>query len=458
MESCIVEKAMKKAAPYTLFSNQDLKRLIIPLIIEQALILSVGMVDTMMIASLGEAAMSGVSLVDMINGLLINVFAALATGGSVVVSQYIGAKKQKEANASTSQLIVVALLVSLVVMAVCLWLHTPIIRLFFGGIEDDVMASCQSYFFITALSFPFLAVGSGCSAVFRSIGRSKVTMYASILSNVLNVAGNAIFIYVIPLGVAGAAGATVFARFAAMVMLLVLLSDKHNMVFIDLKQKFRLQWDVVKRILYVGIPSGIENSLFSLGRVLVVSIISGFGTVQIAANAVANNLDGLGCVPGSALNLAMITVAGQCVGAGDLGQTKYYIKKLMLVTHGLYLAWNVLLFAAMPVILPFYNLSAETLALTWILVCIHNGIGAFLWPLSFTLPNALRAGNDVRFTMVISVLSMFTFRISFSYVLGVLLGLGAIGVWIAMIMDWMCRITCWVLRYKSGKWLKYKAE
>lgn len=449
---------IKKAAPYTLFSNQDLKKLIIPLIIEQALILSVGMVDTMMIASLGEAAMSGVSLVDMINGLLINVFAALATGGAVVVSQYIGAKKQKEANASTNQLIFVALVVSLVVMVVCLWQHTAIIRLFFGSIEDDVMASCQSYFFITSLSFPFLAVTSACAAVFRSIGRSKVTMYASLLSNALNVVGNAIFIYVIPFGVAGAAGATVFARFAAMLMLLVLLTNKRNMVFIDFKQKFRLQWDVVKRILYVGIPSGIENSLFSLGRVLVVSIISGFGTVQIAANAVANNLDGLGCVPGSALNLAMITVAGQCVGAGDLSQTKYYIKKLMLITHGLHLAWNVLLFAATPVILLGYDLSPETHTLAWILVAIHNGIGAFLWPLSFTLPNALRAGNDVRFTMVISIFSMFCFRICFSYVLGVIFGLGAIGVWIAMILDWICRIICWLVRYKSGKWLKYKAD
>ncbi|MBR4889510.1 MAG: MATE family efflux transporter [Clostridia bacterium] len=441
-----------------MFSNQDLKKLIVPLVIEQALVLMVGMVDTMMIASLGEAAMSGVSLVDMINGLLINVFAALSTGGAVVVSQYIGAKKQKEANASTTQLIFVALAVSLVVMVVCLWQHSAIIRLFFGSIEDDVMASCQSYFFITSLSFPFLSVISACAAVFRSIGRSKVTMYASLLSNALNVVGNAIFIYVIPFGVAGAAGATVFSRFAAMLMLLVLLTNKRNMVFIDFKQKFRLQWDVVKRILYVGIPSGIENSLFSLGRVMVVGFISTFGTVQIAANAVANNLDGLGCVPGGALNLAMITVAGQCIGAGDLGQTKYYIKKLMKITHLLHFGWNMFLFVLLPFILGFYNLSPETHSLTWILIGIHNGIGSFLWPVSFTLPNALRAGNDVRYTMVVAVSSMFAFRILFSYVLGIVLGLGAIGVWIAMILDWICRIICWLLRYKSGKWLKYKAD
>lgn len=446
------------AAQYTLFENRDLKRLIIPLIIEQALTLSVGMVDTMMIASLGEAAMSGVSLVDMINALLINVFGALATGGAVVVAQCIGARKRKEANAATGQLLLVVLAVSLAVMALCLWLNTPIIRLFFGSIEADVMQSCQVYFFITALSFPFLSVSSGCGAVFRSIGRSNVTMYASLLSNVLNLLGNAIFIYAIPCGVAGAAGATVFARFAAMVMLLVLLTNPKNGVYIDFKQKFRVEWPVVKNILHIGIPSGIENSLFSLGRVLVVSIISGFGTVQIAANAVANNIDGMGCIAGSAMNLAMITVAGQCVGAGDMGQTRYYIKKLMKITYALHITWNLILFAALPVILLFYNLSPETYRLSWILIGIHNGLGMLLWPMAFTFPNALRAANDVRFTMVASVFSMFAFRISLSFVLGMLLGMGAIGVWIAMVVDWLFRILCFALRYKSGKWMKYRAQ
>ena len=446
---------MKEKVKGTLFSNKDLRRLIIPLIIEQTLAITVGMVDTMMIASLGEADMSGVSLVDMINGLLINIFAALATGGAVVVSQFIGAKKKKEANASTSQLLFVALITSLFITAICLLLNGQIISLFFGSIEADVYSACQTYFYVTALSFPFLAVYNGCAAVFRSIGQSGITMYASLLSNVINVIGNAVFIYVIPLGVAGAAGSTVFARFAAMVMLLILLTNKHNDVYIDFKAKFKPDFSVIKKILHIGVPSGIENSLFSLGRVMVVSFISGFGTVQIAANAVANNLDAMGCIIGGAMNLAMITVAGQCVGAGDLKETKYYIKKILKITYLLHVSWNLVLFSLDPFILPFYNLSSDTYNLTWILILIHNGCGMLMWPLSFTFPNALRAANDVRFTMIVSIASMFIFRITLSYIIGVLLGFGAIGVWIAMVVDWGCRITCFIIRYKSGKWLKY---
>ena len=448
---------LKEKYTGTLFSNKALKKLIIPLIIEQTLAITVGMVDTMMIASLGEADMSGVSLVDMINALLINIFAALATGGAVVVSQYIGAKNKKDANAATSQLIFTAGVVSLVITAVCLLLNNRIISLFFGSIETDVFNACETYFYVTALSFPFLAVYNACAAVFRSIGHSGVTMYASLLSNILNVIGNAIFIYVIPCGVAGAAGSTVFARFAAMVMLLILLTNKHNDVYIDLKAKFKVNFNVIKKILHIGIPSGIENSLFALGRVLVVSIISLFGTVQIAANAVANNLDAMGCIIGGAMNLAMITVAGQCVGAGDIRETKFYIKKILKITYMLHISWNLLLFALCPFILPFYSLSSDTYTLTWILIAIHNGCGMFMWPLSFTFPNALRAANDVKFTMIISVFSMFAFRISLSYLIGFLGGLGAIGVWIAMVVDWLFRITCFIIRYRSGKWMKYKA-
>ena len=445
-----------QAAQAALFTNQDLKRLILPLIVEQALALSVGMVDTMMIASLGEAAMSGVSLVDMINALIINVFAALATGGAVVVSQFIGARKPEMARASTVQLIFVSFVVSLLVMGVCLWLKVPIIRLFFGSITDDVMQSCKTYFFVTSLSFPFLAVYNSCAAIFRSVGRSSVTMYASLMSNILNIIGNTIFIYIIPFGVAGGAGATVFARFAAMLLLLVLLTKPQNGIYIDLKIKFRIDWKVVRKILHIGIPSGIENSLFSLGRVLAVSIISAFGTVQIAANAVANNVDSLGCIGGNAMCLAMITVAGQCVGAGDLAQTRYYIKKLMKISYALQIFWDLAIFAILPFILGFYNLSPETYRLSVILIVIHNGLAMLMWPMGFVFPNALRAANDVRFTMAASVFSMFAFRISLSYVLGYMLQMGAIGVWIAMIVDWIFRIISFVVRYKSGKWLKYK--
>lgn len=437
-----------------LFDRRALTKLIVPLIIEQTLAMSVGMIDTVMISGLGEAAVSGVSLVDMINALIINLFAALAAGGAVVVASAIGAKHREDACASASQLIFVVSLISMAVMGLCLAFNRPLISLFFGSIEDDVMEAASTYFFLTALSFPFLAVYNSLAALFRSMGNSTISMLASFFSNLLNLAGNAFFIYGLKIGVSGAAIATLIARFAAMLLLFILLQNPKNTVYLDLKKRFRPDMRKIKRILGIGIPSSIENSVFSLGRVLVVSIIAHFGTAQIAANAVANNIDGVGCIPGQALGLAMITVVGQCVGAGDETQTRFYIKKLMKITYAIHSGFNVLLVGLTPLIVPFYSLSDETAKLAVLLIAIHCLCGAAIWPLAFTLPNALRALGDVRYTMIASVASMITFRLTLSYIVGYRLGYGALGVWIAMVIDWICRVICFSLRWKSGGWRK----
>lgn len=436
-----------------MFSNTDLKRLILPLVVEQALALTVGMADVMMVSYAGEAAVSGVSLVDMINVLLINIFAALATGGAVVTSQYLGAKNRKKACESADQLMVVTVVISVAIMALTLLLQEPLIRLFFGAIEDDVMAACITYLWISALSYPFLAVYNSCAALFRSMGNSKVSMLVSMVMNIINVAGNAFFIFIFHMGVAGVAAASLISRAAACVIMVVLLKNPEHQVFISLKWEYlKPDFPVMKKILHIGIPNGLENSFFQLGRVLVVSVISGFGTVQIAANAVANNLDGMGCIPGNAMNLAMITVIGQCVGARDYDQATQYTKKLMKIAYLSVIGWNAVILLTLPLSLKLYNLSADTIWLSTVLVLIHNGCAMVLWPASFTLPNALRASNDVRFTMVVSIVSMVIFRILFSYILGIWFQMGAIGVWIAMIIDWVCRAVCFLWRFVRGKW------
>ncbi len=437
-----------------LFSNLDLKKLIVPLIIEQALMISVGMIDTIMVSGVGEAQVSGVSLVDMINNLIICIFAALATGGTVVVSQFLGAKEKEKANRASNQLIVVTFFVALAVTFVCLALNSRIIRLVFGKIETDVFEACTTYFRITALSFPFLAVYNCSAALFRAIGNSKVSMYASAFSNVINAVGNYMLIYEFDMGVAGAAAATTFARFVSMFLMLWLLTNRKNAVFVDFRRRFSFDFAMIKRILYIGVPSSVENSIFELGRILVVSIISGFGTVQIAANAVANTMDAMGCIIGKSMGLAILAVVGRCVGTGDYSIVTYYIKKLMRLTYSLHALWNVLLLATLPLTLKLFNLSPETNRLAMLLIVIHNGYGIVMWCMSFAFPNALRAANDVRFTMVTSISSMFLFRITLSIVLGQLLQLGAVGVWIGMCVDWTCRGTVFYLRYRSGKWKK----
>lgn len=436
-----------------LFSKQDLKKLIFPLVLEQTLAITVGMADSMMVSSAGEAAISGVSLVDMLNNLIISVLSALATGGAVVTSQYLGAGKKEEACRSAKQLIYTAGLITIAITIFVMGLNRPLLRLFFGRIEADVMDNAVIYLLITALSFPFLAVYNSCAALFRSMGNSKITFKVSLLMNVINIIGNALGIFVLHLGVAGVAIPSLVSRAVAAVMLYILLKNPAHMIHLA-KERFRFEPEVVRRILYIGIPSGIENGIFQLGRVLVVSIIAGFGTVQIAANGVANSLDSMGCIVGQAMSLAMITVIGRCVGARDERQIRYYTKKLLGITYIFTAMINSIILVSLPWILSLYGLGAETTRLAWILVMIHDGMAIFLWPASFVLSNMLRACNDVRFTMVVSIFSMFAFRIGLSYVIGVRMELGAIGVWIAMVVDWIFRIICFVGRYAGGKWKK----
>ena len=436
-----------------LFSNRQLLRLILPLVIEQGLSILVGMCDGVMVSSAGEAAISGVSLVDMINAIVLTLFAALATGGAVVISHCLGARNLTDARKSTGQLVAMSGVLGIVMTAVCLLFAEGLMRLFFGSIENSVMEAGLLYLRITALSFPFIALYNAGAAVFRSMGNSKVSMKVSILMNIINVGGNALCVLVLRMGVAGVAIPTLISRAVAALLMLVLISRRDQELYLEGRYVFRLQRKLMGKILRIGIPSACENSFFQLGRAIVVSMIALFGTVQTSANAVAGNIDNLACIAGNAISMAMVTVVGQCVGAGDSEQVKYYIKKMMLWAYCLW-ALNSLptLIFCKPLIGLYSTLSQETADLAFRLIWIHNGIGILLWPLSFVLPNALRAACDVKFTMLVGVSSMLLARIGLSWVLCVHFGLGALGVWIAMVVDWIVRISFFLPRILSGKW------
>ena len=433
-----------------LFSQRELLLLVGPLLVEQLLEVTVGMADTMMVSRCGEAAISGVSLVDMINNLIIVLFAALATGGAVVVSQYLGAREQEKADASSGQLILLSALLGAGVALFCFVLARSMLRLCYGSIEADVLDAGVLYLKITALSYPFLALYNAGAALFRSMGNSKISMQISVLMNIINIVGNAVCIFGLKMGVDGVAWPSVISRVVAAALILARCYQKGHALTVP--KTIKLDGKMAKRILGIGIPSAFENSLFEAGRILVVSMISTFGTVQIAANAVANNLDGMGCIPGKALGLAMITVVGRCIGAGDGDQAVYYTKKLLVWAYIAMGVFNGAILLFLPQIVSIYALSGATMQLAILLVQIHAGFAILLWPASFVLPNALRAANDVKFTMVTSILSMAIWRLGFSYLIGVHMGLGAIGVWIAMVVDWVCRVVCFVLRFRSGIW------
>lgn len=442
-----------------LFSNQRLIRLIIPLVIEQGLTILVGMCDGVMVSSVGEAAISGVSLVDMINAVVLILFAALATGGAVVTSQFLGARQMEKAKKSAGQLVLMAGVLGSVSAVLCIVFANGLMKLFFGSIDQAVMDAGLIYLRITALSFPFIALYNAGAAMFRSTGNSKVSMQVSLLMNLINVVGNAFCIFVLKMGVAGVAIPTLVSRAVAAAVILAMAAQKKHELHLQRQWLTHIDRDMMGSILRIGIPSACENSIFQLGRLVVVSMIALFGTTQTSANAVANTLDGVGIIIGQAMGLAMVTVVGQSVGAGDLKQTIYYIKKLMLWTYVLMGISNGLLFLFVDQMVGLYSsLTPETVVLARTLVQIHSGFAILLWPVSFVLPNALRAANDVKFTMWVGVGSMILFRVVVSWFLCVQFQMGAIGVWIAMILDWVCRISFFLPRIFSGKWqTKYTA-
>lgn len=436
-----------------LFSNNDLKKLIVPLIIEQVLVVLVGFADTLMVASVGEAAVSAVSLVDTINILLINVFAALGTGGAVVAAQFIGQGSYEKAKYSAKQLLLITALLSVIIMFIVIVFNASLLHCIFGQVEVDVMQNAEIYFLFSAMSYPFIALYNSGAALFRAIGNSKISMINSAIMNAINITLNAVFIYGCKWGVFGAVFATLIARaVACCVILYTLFRKQHDLQLSDYLH-WKFDWSYIRKILTIGIPSGLENGMFQLGKILVQSLIASFGTYSIAANAVSNNICQMQIIPGMAMGLAMVTVVGQCVGAHDYKQAKYYIKKIMKLTYLCMGALIVIILFLTPTILTFYSLSSETIALAYQCIFAHGIIAALLWPLAFTFPNCLRASNDAKYTMTVSALSMMIFRLAFSYIIASYFGLGLLGVWIAMFIDWGVRSLFFVLRYLSGKWM-----
>lgn len=433
------------------FSNQDLRRLIVPLVIEQLLAIAVGLCDSIMVSQVGEAAISAVSLVDTVNVLLINAFSALATGGAVIVGQYMGRREAQKAGHSGAQLLLFMGEVSLLVMAVFYLAKGFVLGVVFGAIEPDVEAYADTYYMIVQASIPFLALYNAGAALFRVMGNSRISMYVSVLMNLINVVGNAVLIFGFRMGVEGVAIPTLVSRAVAAVVILVLLYRPNLPLQVE-----RVTWKhdryVVKNILWFGVPNGLESSMFQMGKILLLSTVSVLGTAAVAANAVGNMVATFQCVPGLAMGLAMVTVVSRCVGAGSYEKARFYTKKLLkytYVTMGIAVALSLIF---LPFILKLYNVSEEAENCARQLIWLHGVLGVVFWPLSFTLPQALRAAGDTRFTMVSATISMWTLRVGFGILLGRFWGFGVLGVWIAMCVDWLLRVALFAARFRGHKW------
>lgn len=437
-----------------LFSRNDLVRLIIPLIVDQFLQVAVGLSDSIMVARVGEAAVSGVSLVDTVMLLIINIFTALATGGAVIAGQYLGRKDPKTGCEATAQLFNFTFLFSIFIMILGYLGQNVILYHVFGKIEPEVMKDSRTYLLIVLSSIPMIAMYNAGAAIFRAMGNSNVAMKTSLLMNSINVFGNALLIFGFHRGVEGVAIPTVVSRGVACVVILVLLNDQKHELHILHPYPFKIKWNVLRKILYIGIPNGLENSMFQLGKIAVLSLVSGLGTASLAANAVGNNIANFAILPGMSFGFALLTVCAQCVGAGDFEQVKYYTKHMMRVEYLCLIASNLIVILALPFILSVYNLSDEAAQYANDIILYHAACVVTIWPLSFTLPNTLRAAADVKITMVLSIISMWVFRFGFSYLLTMVFHMGIFGVWVAMTIDWLVRGIFFVCRYKSGRWQK----
>ena len=436
-----------------LFSQDALKKLLWPLIIEQFLAIAMGMADTVMAASCGEAVVSGISLVDSICVLLIGLFTAMASGGAVVAAQYMGHGDKEMVGRASNQLFIAVGGVALLFMTIALIWNKGLLALLYGNVEADVMNAARIYFYIVAVSFPFLGIYNGGAALFRAVGDSKVSMKVSLVANLVNIAGNAILIYGAGIGAAGAALSTLFSRILSAVMIIVLLGKSDKII---VSNHWRVDTKILGKILYIGVPNGLENSIFQIGKLLTTSLIAGFGMAATTANAVTGSIASFQQIPANAIGVAMITVIGQCIGAGETEQALYYLKKMMKVAYACMILLGIPMIIFARPICGIYHLSPETMKITVFLLCYSCVCCMLVHPLSFAQSNALRAAGDVRFTMIVAIASMWLCRVGMAYVLGQGLGLGVIGVWIAMTMDWVVRAFLFTNRIRTGKWLKYK--
>lgn len=457
MEKTAVLKVKKSELSQRLFTNRDLYRLFIPLVIEQFLEYSVGLTASILVAHVGEAAVSGVSLVEFVMALLISIFAALATGGAVIAGQYLGNKQEKAANQAANQLVWFAGALSVIIMVLIYLFRTAILHGLFGQISDEVYGHANTYLLIVSASIPFLGLYNAIAAIFRTTGNSKLPMKIMLFMNMVNVAITALLIFGFHLGTAGVAIPTLVSRAGAALLIIGFAFNQKNILYLEKTLRFKFDGSMINRILKIGVPSGFENGMFYFGRLIILSLVSTFGTAAIAANSVGGTIIMFEVLPGMAVGLGLTVIISRCVGSGDYEQARYYTRK---ITGALYVAQiisSAIVILLLPATLNIYALSPEATQWTTEIVWGHAIMMILIWPLAYTLPVTFRAAGDAKFPMVISIVTMIFCRILLAYVFGVYLNMGMIGTWIAMFVDWIVKAIIFVWRYFSGKWTEYRA-
>ena len=439
-----------------MFTNRMIRNLLIPVVLEQLLNSIMGTADTMMVSNVGSAAISAVSLVDSINVLVIQAFSALAAGGAIVCAQYIGQRNKEKANESARQVLFIITAISVAVSLICLVFQKPLLSLIFGSVEAEVMRASETYFFYTALSFPFIAAYDSAASIFRAQDNTRGPMLISMISNVMNIAGNAVMIWGFHMGVAVAALSTLISRiFCAVVVLIQLRKDRQEIVVRDYI-RIRPNWSMIKRILGIGIPSGVENSMFQLGKLAIQSTVSTLGTAAIAAQAMTNILENLNGIAAIGVGVGLMTIVGQCLGAGRQDEAVYYIKKLCVIAEVIIIISCLGVFALTKPITILGGMEKESADMCFHMVMWITIVKPIAWIMAFIPGYGLRAAGDVKFSMITSCCTMWACRFCLCVFLIRRLGFGPMGVWIGMFADWTLRSIIFTWRFHSRKWLQHK--
>lgn len=436
-----------------LFDNRALFGLILPIVVEQALNSLMGMADTVMVSTVGSDALSAVALVDSINNLVIQIFSAMAAGATIICSQYIGSGNKEEGSRTAGQVVLTVLVISLSIMAFCMIGGERLLGLIFGTAEDSVMKNALAYFMITVISYPFLALFSAGASFYRASGNSKFPSKISAVSNVINVIGNILFIYGFQWGAAGAAIATLLSRAFCTVVIFYCLRKPSQTIIVRDYLIIRPDIPLILKIMAISVPAGIENGMFQFGKLAVQSTVSTMGTVAISAQAMTDILELVNGIFSNSVGIGLMTVAGQCIGARRTEEAKYYVVKLMGIAWIGVLASCLLVLAITKPVTWLSGMEPEAAEMCFELVTAMTVVKPILWVGAFGLPYGFKAAGDVRFSMIVSVCSMWVFRVALGSFLVKTFHLGLMAVWIGIFIDWFVRAIIFTVRFVSGRWL-----
>ena len=468
---------------YTLFTARQLLWLVLPIVIEQIFSTSLGFFDSLMVSNMPAAqavrsnASNAIGNVDYVNNLIIQLFSAFASGGAIVTSQALGAGDRVRANKVAKQLLALVVCISLGVGVFCLGLNRPLLKLLYGNVDSSTFSYQRTYFYVTAASFPFIGLFNACAALLRAQRKGFSTMASAAMSCVVNIGLNAVFLFVLDMGVLGAGLATLFCRAIPAVFMLALLSREGNVVRVRVFERFRFDRAMITSILRLAVPSGVESALFQLGKLMTNTFVNAgvYATgaksitgvdemgalihinIQANGNTIANQINNFASVVGGGVGTSCLTVIGQSVGAGDLDQVKYYMKRMFVISYvanGLCVGTII---ALMPLLTQLYGYAEQAKAIGRQCLYFCLTLQLFTYPLSFTAPGILKATSDVKYVMYSAVISMFTMRVSLAFLLTTdmfpgMPELGAMGYWIGMCSDWVLRSILFSARLLSGRW------